>query len=55
MAHCKRDSPLRDKTTLRWSRLEDETATCIVVSERMELFLDVELWPLTALVDPDLL
>jgi len=30
-------SQLQDKAALRWSRLEDERAACVVVSDRMEL------------------
>ena len=30
-------SQLQDKAALRWSRLEDEDAACVVVSDRMEL------------------
>ena len=37
MTHLKSDSQLRDKTALRWSRLEDEREACVVVSDRMEL------------------
>ena len=31
------NSQLQDKAALRWSRLEDERAACVVVSDRMEL------------------
>jgi hypothetical protein len=37
MTHLNSDSQLQDRTTLRWSRLEEEREACVVVSDRMEL------------------
>jgi hypothetical protein len=37
MTNVERYSQLRDQAALRWTRLEDEGAACVVVSDRMEL------------------
>lgn len=37
MADVTPNSQLQDKAALRWSRLEDESGPCVVVSDRMEL------------------
>ena len=37
MTQPKPDSQLQDSTSLRWSCLEDEQDSCVVVSDRMEL------------------